>query len=199
MIQRSFKRRAILLDRDGTVCREVGYIDSPDKIELLPGSAEAIGEASKAGYQVVLITNQAGIARRLFDEETLADVHDRLRELLGEHGARLDGIYYCPHHPDADHPTYGGECDCRKPKPGLLTRARDEMGIDLAGSYMIGDHGRDAAAAIEAGVVPIMVRTGHGARQLEDPEHRARLQSVHVEDDLRAAVRWILDRERSPA
>jgi len=199
MSRRSFKRRAIMIDRDGTVCREVGYIDSPDKIELLPGSAEAIVEASNAGYQVVLITNQAGIARRLFDEETLADIHDRLRELLGARGARLDGIYYCPHHPDADHPTYGGECVCRKPKPGLLTRALDEMGIDLAGSYMIGDHERDAAAAIEAGVVPVMVRTGHGAQQLEDPEHRARLSSVHVENDLTDAIRWILDRDGSPA
>ncbi|HXV77831.1 MAG TPA: D-glycero-beta-D-manno-heptose 1,7-bisphosphate 7-phosphatase [Candidatus Polarisedimenticolaceae bacterium] len=195
MVVRADRRRAVLVDRDGTVCEEVGYVDSPEQLRLIPRSAEAIAAAAAAGYQVVLVTNQGGIARGLLDEERLAEIHDHLRELLGEHGARLDGIYYCPHHPDGDHPRYGVRCGCRKPAPGLLFRARDEMGIDLERSFMIGDDARDVEAGASAGVTPILVATGHGQVQRDDPATRERLASVHLAADLEHAVDWILRRE----
>jgi D-glycero-D-manno-heptose 1,7-bisphosphate phosphatase len=189
------RRRAILIDRDGTLCDEIGYVDSPDKLKLLPGSAAAIEAASAAGFQVVLITNQGAIARGYLDEEGLAEIHDHLRQLLSEEGARLDGIYYCPHHPDGAHPRFGRVCDCRKPEPGLLLRARDEMGIDLENSFMVGDHVRDVTAGLRAGVTPVLVATGHGREQRDDPANREALEPVHIADDLQHAVRWILQHE----
>lgn len=191
-------RRALLLDRDGTICEDVGYLTEVDRLHLLPGSAEAIALAADAGLQCVLVTNQAGIARGLMDEARLDDVHDRLRELLASQGARLDGIYYCPHHPQGEVAAYRGDCDCRKPHPGLLLRARDEMGIDLEASYLVGDHLRDIEAGRAVGATTVLVLTGHGRDQLDQRRENGP-QPDHVAENLRAAVDWILGRERTEA
>jgi D-glycero-D-manno-heptose 1,7-bisphosphate phosphatase len=144
----------------------------------------------------VLATNQAGIARGVMDEARLDEVHDRLRELLASQGARLDGIYYCPHHPQGEVAEYRETCDCRKPRPGLLLRARDEMGIDLEASYLVGDHLRDIEAGRAVGATTVLVLTGHGRDQL-DRQREDGPQADHVAENLYDAVEWILGRERT--
>jgi D-glycero-D-manno-heptose 1,7-bisphosphate phosphatase len=192
-------RRAIIMDRDGTVCDEVGYVNHVERIRLLPRSARAIRRANEAGFQTVVVTNQAGVARGYFDESLVDEVHDRVRHLLSEEGARLDGIYYCPHHPEVGAPAYRLHCTCRKPKPGMLFRARDDMGIDLGSSFMIGDSVRDVEAGHGAGCTTILVRTGYGRGELEHQPHRFTVRPAHVADDLLDAVDWILERESAGA
>ena len=188
-------RRAIIMDRDGTVCDEVGYVNHVDRVRLLPRSAEAIRRANEAGFQTVVVTNQAGVARGYFAESLVDEVHDRVRELLAAEGARVDGIYYYPHHPDVGAEPYRRRCDCRKPKPGMLLRARDEMGIDLEASFMIGDSVRDIEAGRRAGATPLLVLTGYGKGELAYQSHRWTVRPEHVADDLLEAVTWILARE----
>ena len=190
------KRRALLLDRDGTICEDVGYLGAVEDLRLLPRSAGAIVAAAEAGFQSVLITNQAGVARGVFDESRLDEIHDRLRELLHAEGARLDGIYYCPHHPEGEVARYRVSCDCRKPKAGMLLRARDEMGIDLASSYVVGDQLRDIEAGRTAGATTILVLTGHGRDQFDKRDPAGPLPT-QVAEDLHDAVEWILERENS--
>ena len=190
-------RRAIIMDRDGTVCDEVGYVNHVDRIRLLPRSAAAIRAANDAGFQTVVVTNQAGVARGYFAESLVDEVHDRVRELLAAEGARLDGIYYCPHHPDVGAPPYRKACACRKPLPGMLERARDEMGIDLASSYMVGDSVKDMEAGHRAGTTNVLVLTGYGKGELAHQSDGWRIKPDHVADDLEDAVSWILAREAS--
>lgn len=190
-------RRAIIMDRDGTLCEEVGYVNHVDRVRLLPRSAEAVKRANDAGFQTVVVTNQAGIARGYFEESLVDEVHDRVRELLAQEGARLDGIYYCPHHPDVGAPPYRKVCECRKPQPGMLRRARDEMGIDLPSSYMVGDSIKDLEAGHRAGTTNVLVLTGYGKGELEHKSSQWPVRPDHVADDLLGAVTWILDRERS--
>jgi len=188
-------RRAIFMDRDGTVCEEVGYLDRIDRLRLIDGSAEAIRLANEAGFQAVLVTNQSGVARGLMTEELVGETHDRLRELLADQGARLDGIYYCPHHPEIGPSRYRKACDCRKPEPGMLLRARDEMGIDLDRSYVVGDSIRDVGTAERVGATGVLVLTGHGRGQLEHQPDASTVRPDHVAEDLLDAVCWILARE----
>ncbi len=188
-------RRAIIMDRDGTVCEEVGYVNHLDRVRLLPRSADAIRAANEAGFQTVIVTNQAGVARGYFAETLVDEVHDRVRELLAGEGARLDGIYYCPHHPDVGGPAYRRSCDCRKPRPGMLWRARDEMGIDLTSSYMVGDSAKDLEAGHAAGTTTVMVLTGYGKGELQHRSHAWSVRPHHVAADLKDAVTWITERE----
>jgi len=188
-------RRAIIMDRDGTVCDEVGYVNHVGRVRLLPRSAAAIRAANEAGFQTVVATNQAGVARGYFAESLVDEVHDRVRELLAADGARLDGIYYCPHHPEVGEPAYRKVCTCRKPLPGMLERARDEMGIDLAASYMVGDTVKDLEAGRRAGATSVLVLTGYGRGELQYQSHAWTVKPDHVAEDLLDAVTWILDRE----
>jgi D-glycero-D-manno-heptose 1,7-bisphosphate phosphatase len=192
------RRRAIFMDRDGTVCEEVGYVNHVDRTRLLPRSAQAVRLANEAGFQTVIVTNQAGVARGYFGEELVHEVHDVLRRELAEAGARLDGIYYCPHHPEVGEAAYRRECDCRKPKPGMLLRAREEMGIDLAASYMVGDTVKDLGAGRAAGATTILVLTGYGRGELAHQAQRWTVHPDHVCEDLLDAVHWILKREGLP-
>lgn len=188
-------RRAIIMDRDGTVCDEVGYVNHVGRVRLLPRSAAAIRAANEAGFQTVVATNQAGVARGYFAESLVDEVHDRVRELLAADGARLDGIYYCPHHPEVGEPAYRKVCTCRKPLPGMLERARDEMGIDLTASYMVGDTVKDLEAGRRAGATSVLVLTGYGRGELQYQSHAWTVKPDHVAEDLLDAVTWILDRE----
>jgi len=189
------RRRAIFMDRDGTVCEEVGYVNHVDRIRLLPRSAQAIHLANQAGFQTVIVTNQAGVARGYFDEDLVHEVHDAVRRQLAEAGARIDGIYYCPHHPEVGAPPYRRECDCRKPGPGMLLRAREEMGIDLASSYRVGDTVKDLGAGRAVGATTVLVLTGYGRGEREHQSHRWTVHPDHVCEDLLEAVQWILARE----
>lgn len=188
-------RRAIFLDRDGTVCEEVGYVNHVDRVRLYARSAAAVRAANEAGFQTVLVTNQSGVARGYFPEWLVGEVHDRIRDLLAKESARLDGIYYCPHHPDVPSKEYGHECPCRKPKPGMLLRAAEEMGVDPRSSYMVGDTIRDIEAGHNAGSTTVLVRTGYGKGQLQFLSDGWKVRPDHIADDLMDAVEWILARE----
>jgi len=180
-----------LLDRDGTICPELGFVLAPEQIELLPVTARALVLAARAGFQTVLVTNQGAVAHGQLTEERLDEIHERLRGVLAAAGARLDGVYACPHDPRGVAPRYAVDCACRKPRPGLLWRARDEMGIDLGASWLIGDRLDDLAAGTAAGSRTVLVRTGRGAAEearLADP---AAPRPERVVEDVLEAIEWI--------
>ncbi len=153
---------AIFLDRDGTINEDVNFLSKPEQLILIDGSAEAIKEANELGLKVIVFTNQSGIARGYFTEDDLHRVHKRLDELLAQKGARIDAYYYCPHHPVEGNGEYKVECECRKPKDGMLQRASREQNIDLKKSFVIGDRCIDIQAGKTAGATTILVLTGYG-------------------------------------
>lgn len=191
---------AVFLDRDGTIVEDVDYLLRPDQLRLIPGAGAALRRINQAGWRAVVVTNQSVVARGMASEKDLAAVHDRLRAMLAAEGARLDGIYYCPHHPDAGDGPYRRACDCRKPLPGLLQQAARELDLDLAASAMIGDGLRDLEAGAAAGCgMLILVRTGHGAAE-ESAVRAARLHKpAHICDDLAAAVDDLLSASKATA
>jgi D-glycero-D-manno-heptose 1,7-bisphosphate phosphatase len=172
----------VLLDRDGVVNEDApDYIKSPAEWRPIPGSLDAIARLNLAGRRVALCTNQSGVGRKRFTEATLDAIHATLRQALAMHGGRLDAIFYCPHAPTDD-------CPCRKPKPGLLLAARARFSDVAERTICIGDSLRDVQAALAASCVPVLVRTGNGAR---DEAGARRLGTQHVFDDLAGAVRWL--------
>jgi len=190
--------RAVFLDRDGTVNEEVGYLKDLALLRLIPGAAAAIRRLNEAGLKVVLITNQSGVARGYFPESFVHKAHELLEEMLRKEGARLDGIYYCPHHPSAGGSSYTMPCDCRKPGTGLIDRAARDLSLDVKRSFMVGDKWSDIEMAHRAGTRAILVRTGFS------PDDPGNIRPAHVADpDLVAhtiaeAAEWIIhqsDRE----
>jgi D-glycero-D-manno-heptose 1,7-bisphosphate phosphatase len=180
------------MDRDGTISEEVGYVNHLSRYRLMPNSLEAIRLANDAGFKTIVTTNQSGVARGYFSESLVRDVHHRLRSLVEEGGARLDAIYYCPHHPKEGAPPFRAECDCRKPRPGMILRAAREHDIDLERSYVIGDSAVDLEAAGAAGVSGLLVLTGYGRGLVEHQRERIRVEPVRIAEDLLEAVRWIV-------
>ena len=167
-------------------------------MRLIAGSAQALKALKEAGALLILATNQPVVARGLIDEAGLGRVHERLQELLGGAGVQLDGIYYCPHHPETHHPEaadsrYRRDCSCRKPKPGMIAQAAEALGVDVAASFFVGDSTRDVAAARAAGCVPVLVQTGFGGGDGTCPEARPEA----VVKDLAEAAGWILERRMS--
>jgi len=183
-------RPAVFVDRDGTLVREVGYLADPADLELLPGAARAIREAHGAGLPVIVVSNQSGVGRGFFPASRVYAAMARLRVLLRTEGAEPDGVYFCPHRPEAD-------CVCRKPRPGLLERAADDQVLDLQGSVMIGDKRLDAATGHAAGGTGVLVRSGYGREEERAAEGEGRAPDA-VCDDVAEAVRWFLER-REPA
>ena len=192
MLNFNMNNKAIFLDRDGTIACDVPYCRRPEDLSCLPTVPEAIKLFNGNGYKVVVITNQSGISRGYFTEETLAEIHNKMEDDLAEHGAHIDAIYYCPHHLEGRIERYRIACDCRKPNPGMLTRAGKELNIDLAQSFMIGDKLSDIQAGQGAGCKTIMVRTGFGAGELENN----RVECDYIADDLYDAVEHILNVSR---
>ncbi len=180
--------KAVFLDRDGTIVVEKGYITIADDIELIPGAAEAIIRLRAAGWKVYVATNQGSVGKGMISEDELSVINFRMVSMLGAEGAELDGIYVCPHHPNGSVPEYSIECDCRKPRPGMLERAASENGLDLSQCVMIGDTIRDLEAARNVGARAILVLTGHGP-ETASLDHGAE----HVAADLPAAVHWLLN------
>jgi len=187
---------AIFLDRDGTLNEEDGHITAPDQFRLYSFAAEAVRLINQSGRMAVVLTNQSGIARNYFTEATLLKIHERMEGLLGMQGARIDAIYYCAHHPDYGSPPYRLDCDCRKPRPGLVERAARDLNLDLSRCYVIGDRYRDIEAGHAAGARGVMVLTGFGREEYESDHQHWPRQPDHVAGDLLDAVRWILDGER---
>ncbi|HEY8485251.1 MAG TPA: HAD-IIIA family hydrolase [Longimicrobiales bacterium] len=175
-------RPAIFLDRDGTLIQERNYLADPELVELIPGAAQALRALAEAGYALVLVTNQSGIARGYIRPEEYQAVQDRLHALLAAEGVRLDGVYCCPHHPEIT-----GPCECRKPAPGLFRQAAAELRLDLRASYYVGDRLRDVLPARVLGGTGILVRTGYGAQEAD-----AAPDDVLVIPDLAALPGYII-------
>ena len=180
----------VFLDRDGVINRDSpDYITSWAQFEFLPGSLEAIGRLSRAGFAVMVITNQSAVGRGMMDRATLAEIHHNLRKAVDAHGGRIAAIFTCPHHPDEG-------CDCRKPKPGLILQAQRQFQLDLRAATMIGDSARDIQCALRAGCGrTVLVRSGlhdDGPRL-----HALGMPPVTVVCDLAAAVDWLLARPPS--
>ena len=150
-------KKAIFLDRDGTIIADRGFVHKKEDVELLPGAARAIRMANQAGFLVVVVTNQSGVARGYFTEKEVQALHQHLTEILAQEGARIDAFYYCPHHPEATVEAYRKACSCRKPWPGLILKAARELSIDLTQSWMIGDSPRDVEAGKKAGCKTILL------------------------------------------
>lgn len=188
----TYKRhRAVFMDRDGTICEEVGYLDSVERLRLIPRSGAAIRLLNDRGLKSVVVTNQSGVARGFFSESRLQDLHKELARQLREEGAHLDGVYYCPHHPSEGQEPYLRVCDCRKPASGLLLRAAADLDLDLPSSYVIGDHDSDVECAQRVGAKGILVLTGHGCDFLTQQERRLAPPSF-IAPDLYAAVEWVI-------
>ena len=159
-------RQACFFDRDGVIIEEADYISDPSLVRLCPFAGDAIRAMHDAGRLVIVVSNQSGIARGYFTEADLRAVEARMNELLAEAGVKIDAAYYCFHHKKGIVPEYAIDCDCRKPKPGMLLRAAKDLDIDLAASFMIGDKESDLEAGLNAGCRGVaLVRTGHGVHQ----------------------------------
>ena len=182
------------MDRDGTLTEEVGYVNHPRRLRLLPRSAAAVRRLNEAGIAAVVVTNQAGVARGYFGPEVLDAVNDALVAQLKQEGAYLDGLYVCPHHPTEGEPPWRADCECRKPRPGLLRRAAAELGLDLAASTVVGDKGSDLATARAVGAAAVLVLTGYGLGEWEYRRAALPTQPDHVAEDLLEAAEWVLAR-----
>lgn len=185
-------RRAVFMDRDGTISEEIGYVNHPSRYRIFPYSAEAVRLLNEAGWLAILVTNQAGVARGYFTEDLIGATHDLLTQELKRGGAHLDAIYYCAHHPSVGEPPYRVDCDCRKPKPGLIQRAAADFPLDLAGSWMIGDRYSDIELARNAGLRSAFVMSGYGRGEWEYQRSAWRREPDMVADDLLEAVRKIV-------
>ena len=183
---------AVFIDRDGTINEDIGYVSSPEDLIIYPWAAEAIRLVNESGMKAIVITNQSGIARGLYTEETLHNIHGRLRDELARDGAQLDGIYYCPHHPRIGDDRYRQFCECRKPHPGMLLQAAREHNVDLSRSFVIGDKSSDMNLATNAGAKGVLVLTGYGRATQEDSERWPCDRELEA-GNLLEAVRLILD------
>jgi D,D-heptose 1,7-bisphosphate phosphatase len=189
------KNIAVFLDRDGTINEEVGYLDSLDKFKIIPCAYEAIRLINESGMKVVVISNQAGVARGLFTEDFVKITHEHLLAALRQKKAHIDNFYYCPHHPTEGIKLYRQNCNCRKPAPGMLLQAAQDLNIDLTKSYLVGDRFNDMEAGKKIGVRGVLVKTGFGQGLLQDdgpdvatPENKPDF----IAADILEAVKWIL-------
>lgn len=184
-------QRGVFLDRDGTMIEEVEYLTDVDQLKLIDGAVEAIRLLNNADYKVVMITNQSGIAKGYLTEAQLQIIHAELEKMLRKNNVSIDGIYYCPHHPDAEVEAYKADCQCRKPKPGMLKQAAKDLDIDLKNSFVIGDKLSDLGAGDAAGCRKILVRTGYGM-EMEKDLPNASVQADYIADNVLEAAKWIL-------
>ena len=152
--------KAIFLDRDGVINEEVSYLSNPDDLMLIEGFIEALRILKNLGYFLIVITNQAGIARGYYTEETLKKIHNKMIQILEQNSIELDDIFYCPHHPD-----FTGACNCRKPNPGMILQAKDKYNINLRDSFMVGDTLNDIETGLAAECQTVLVLTGYGIEE----------------------------------
>lgn len=184
--------RAVFLDRDGTVNEEVGYLRDLADLRLIAGAGAAIRRLNEARLKVILVTNQSGVARGYFPESLVNEAHERLDQMLRKEGARIDAVYYCPHHPTAGNSGFTVVCDCRKPGTGLIDRAARDLGIDVKKSYVVGDKWSDVELGQRAGARSILVQSGFA------PDDPGNLRPAHlgdpdfIADSILEAAEWII-------
>ena len=183
-------RRAVFLDRDGTIIEESGYLDRLDRLAFFPYSVDAIRTLNQAGFAVVVVTNQAGIARGIVREPFVGEAHRHIAARVEAGGARIDAFYYCPHYRTGIVEEYVKACDCRKPGGGMLRRAAADLGLDLSHSFVVGDRWHDVGAAHAAGARGVLVRTGLGRKEEAAPDPGT--QAAAIVDNLMDAAAWIL-------
>lgn len=152
--------KAIFLDRDGVINEEVNHLSNPDNFQFIEGSIEALKILKDLGYLLIVITNQAGIAKGYFSEAILDEIHKKMKRILYENHVTLDAIFFCPHHPD-----FTGPCNCRKPNPGMILKARDKYNINLRESFMVGDTLNDIETGLRAECQTVLVLTGYGKEE----------------------------------
>jgi len=189
------KRRAVFLDRDGTINEDVGYPGTFEQIRIYPSSFEAVRRINRAGLAAVVVTNQSGVGRGFFSEEALRVLHDKMKAAFLAENARLDEILYCPHFPASSVPEYAVACSCRKPFPGMAEKAREALLLDLNGSYMVGDKVEDIRFGVNIGATPVLVRTGYGNKTALRLKEEG-IEPAHVAADIGEAVEWIGRREK---
>jgi D-glycero-D-manno-heptose 1,7-bisphosphate phosphatase len=193
------RRPALFIDRDGTLSEEVGYVNHPSRFRVFPYSADAIKLLNDNGWLAIVVTNQAGVARGYFAEDVIINVHEQLRGDLEKSGAKLDAIYYCAHHPSVGEPPYRLDCDCRKPKTGLIDRAAADFEIDLPRSWMVGDRYGDIELAQNAGLHSAFVLSGYGRGEWEYQRALWKLEPELVAEDLLEVARTVIERDRARA
>lgn len=186
------KLPAVFLDRDGTICRERDYLRTIEDIDILPGVPEAIRLANEAGLKVVIISNQSGVARGYFTEATVREINEALLAELKGHGADIAGSYYCPHHIDGIAP-YNIECDCRKPAPGMLFQAANDLDLDISRSAVIGDKYTDVQTGLRLNIPGILVLTGYGRQEMENGKAVWEQPPTHIAQNLYDAIIWWIE------
>ncbi len=188
ILETSGSTPALFVDRDGTLIVDKEYLSNPDEIELFPGVADGLKLAQESGYKIILVTNQSGVARGLFDTQTVESVNRQLLELLAASGVQIDAVYYCPHYKNGVASEYAVACDCRKPSPGMAEAAALQLGVDLRRSWVIGDSAADIGMARVIGAKAVLVRTGHGNQTEQQLGHECFGNRILIAENFFSAV-----------
>jgi len=189
-------KKAVFLDRDGNINRDVGYPTSFESIEIYPYSFEAVKKLNEAGLLAVVVTNQSGIGRGLLKEQDLEEIHHRMSREFNVHNAHIDGFYYCPHYIHSFDPKYKKKCSCRKPNPEMGLSAAKDLDINLSGSYMVGDKIEDLLFGRNIGARPVLVLSGEGKDSFKRLK-KEKIRPAFIAENLLSAVDWILAQEKS--
>jgi D-glycero-D-manno-heptose 1,7-bisphosphate phosphatase len=197
MIGENMKKPAVFIDRDGTVNEQMGYINHVSRFVILPGVVEALRLLNENGFHAVIVSNQSGVARGYFPLGLVQEVHDFLDASLKKYHVTVDGIFFCPHHPNGSVPEFTKRCNCRKPRTGLIDQACRSLEIDLQNSYAIGDRCEDIQFAWRAGVTGILVKTGYGLGEIQYLLPQSTAKPVYIAEDLLHAVQWIINVEKA--
>jgi D-glycero-D-manno-heptose 1,7-bisphosphate phosphatase len=190
------KRPAVFLDRDGTINEQMGYINHVSRFVILPRVAEAVRLLNSRGYLAIVVSNQSGAARGYFPLPLIDTIHEILNTTLMQRQARLDGIFYCPHHPRSVIPELRVDCNCRKPRTGLIDRACSSFDIDMSHSFVVGDRCLDIELAHRCGMAGVLVKTGYGRGEVEHLLPSRVEKPLYIAEDLYDAVFWILEKEK---
>ena len=190
------EKPAVFIDRDGTINEQRGYINHLSRFEILPGVPEAIGLLNQNGFLALVVSNQSGVGRGYFPIELVQEVHGFMHASLKEKGAIIDGTFFCPHYPQGRVPEYTKDCDCRKPKTGLIDKARKAFEIDMSRSYVVGDRITDLELAHRCNLKGILVKTGYGLGDIAYVLPHRDIKPAYIAEDLLDAIKWILKQEK---
>ena len=188
------KKPAVFMDRDGTINEQMGYVNHVNRFKILPGVPQAIRLLNRHGFLALVISNQSGVARGYYPLDLVKTLHHLLLTRVKEKKGNIDGIFFCPHHPGGSVPEFSRDCNCRKPKTGLIEQACNSFEIDLQRSFVVGDMCTDIELAHRAGLSGVLVKTGYGLGEIEYILPQKTTKPAHIAEDLLDAVRWILGR-----